>query len=89
METTNNKELFKEPKKKFKNTLVGKVLIGAADAFTGGTVSNLVYSDENKQSGYIDWQRAGASISTIILIIAYISGKIQLNDLVNVLNLLK
>lgn len=76
-------------KKPFKNTLVGKLLIGTADAFTGGTVSNVVYSDENKDSGQIDWQRAGASVATLVLILAYVSGKISLESLTSLIELLK
>ena len=75
--------------KPFKNTVFGKILIGASDAFTGGTISNIVYADENTQPGQIDWKKAGASLSTIILIIAFTTGKIKLEDLTNILSLLK
>lgn len=74
--------------KPFKNTLTGKILVGIGDAFTGGTVSNLVYTDENKPVGEIDWKRAGASIATLILILAFVSGKITLSDLKDVLLIL-
>jgi hypothetical protein len=80
---------FIEPKKPFKNTVIGKILIGASDAFTGGTISNIVYADENTLPGQIDWKKAGASLSTIILIIAFTTGKIKLEDLTNILSLLK
>lgn len=76
-------------KKPFRNTIFGKVLIGAADAFTGGTVSNIVYADENTQPGQIDFKKAGASISIIILIIAFITGKVSLSDLKELIELLK
>lgn len=78
-----------EPKKPFKNTMLGKIIIGASDAFTGGTISNIVYADENTQAGQIDWKKAGASISTIILIISFIGGKIKFDDLIQVIDLLK
>ena len=68
-------------KKPFKKSLLGKVLVGVGDAFTGGTVSNLVYQDENTTAGSIDWKRAGVSIGTVILIYAFVSGKISLTDL--------
>jgi hypothetical protein len=83
------KNNFIEPKKRFKNTIVGKILIGASDAFTGGTISNIVYADENTAPGQIDWKKAGASLSTIILIIAFTTGKIKLEDLTNLLTILK
>ena len=77
------------PKKAFKNTVFGKILIGASDAFTGGTVSNIVYADENKDAGVIDWKRAGASLSTVIIIAAFVAGKIKFEDLINIIELLK
>ncbi len=83
------KNNFIIPKKAFKNTVFGKILIGASDAFTGGTVSNIVYSDENKEAGVIDWKRAGASLSTVIIIAAFVAGKIKFEDLINIINLLK
>ena len=75
--------------KPFKNTVIGKILIGASDAFTGGTISNIVYADETTQAGQIDWKKAGASLSTIILIIAFTTGKIKFEDLIQVIELLK
>lgn len=76
-------------KKPFKNTLVGKIMIGAADGLTGGTISNLVYADENTPAGQIDFKRAGASVATVILTIGFLSGKINLADLLTVLEALK
>jgi hypothetical protein len=78
-----------KPRKPFKNTVLGKIVIGAADAFTGGTVSNIVYADENTQPGEIDWKKAGASVGTLILILAFVSGKISLTDLQTLIELLK
>jgi hypothetical protein len=74
-----------QEKKPFKKTIFGKILVGVGDAFTGGTVSNLVYSDENTDAGQIDWKRAGVSISTVILIYAFASGKISLQDLQSII----
>lgn len=84
-----NTDLFKEPKKPFKHTVLGKIIIGATDAFTGGTVSNIVYADESTASGQIDWKKAGASLSTLILITAFVAGKIKLEDLLHLINILK
>lgn len=80
---------FTEPKKPFKNTVIGKILIGASDAFTGGTISNIVYADETTGAGQIDWKKAGASISTLLLIAAFIAGKIKIDDLLTLINYLK
>ena len=75
-------------KKPFKKTIFGKILVGVGDAFTGGTVSNLVYQDENAPAGAIDWKRAGVSIGTVILIYAFAAGKISFTDLHNIILLL-
>lgn len=75
-------------KKPFKKSLLGKVLVGVGDAFTGGTVSNLVYQDENAPAGAIDWKRAGTSVAVVILIAAFVSGKITLADLQQLLQIL-
>lgn len=75
-------------KKPFKNTTIGKIVIGAADAFTGGTVSNIVYQDENKPAGELDFKRAGASIATVILIAAYVAGKVKIEDLLQIIGAL-
>jgi hypothetical protein len=80
---------FETKGKPFKNTILGKIIIGASDAFTGGTVSNIIYADENTQAGQIDWKKAGASISTVILIISFIAGKIKFEDLIQVIDLIK
>jgi hypothetical protein len=74
--------------KKFKYTVLGRILVGAGDAVTGGTVSNLVYSDEVTHAGQIDWKRAGASVATLVLILAFVSGKISLDTLKSVLHLI-
>ena len=75
-------------KKPFKKTLFGKILVGAGDAVTGGTVSNLVYEDSEAPSGSIDWKRAGAAIATIILILSFVFGKITLSDLKEIFSVL-
>lgn len=75
-------------KKPFKNTTVGKILIGAADAFTGGTVSNVVYHDETTPAGSIDFKRAGASVATLLLIAAYVAGKVKIEDLLQIIGAL-
>jgi uncharacterized membrane protein YeiH len=75
--------------KPFKMTFVGKLLIGVADAFTGGTISNVVYQDENTPAGAIDFKRAGISIATIILVWAFVTGKVNLQDFNTVFGLLQ
>jgi hypothetical protein len=85
----NNSKPFIATKKPFKHTVLGKILIGATDAFTGGTVSNIVYADETTASGQIDWKKAGASLSTLILITSFVLGKIKLDDLLQLINMLK
>ena len=72
-------------KKKFKNTLVGKLLIGAADGFTGGAISNVVYQDENKPAGLPDYTKLAASGIVVVLIILFATGKLtheQLTELI-------
>lgn len=68
-------------KKPFKHTLFGKVLIGAGDALTGGTVSNLVYKDENTDAGKIDLKRAGSSVITLVLIYLFVRGTLTLEQI--------
>jgi hypothetical protein len=74
-------------KKPFKKSILGKVLVGVGDAFTGGSVSNMVYQDENAPAGSMDWKRACASIATVALIAAFAMGKITLADLQQLLQI--
>jgi len=73
-------------KKPFKHSIIGKIVIGAADAVTGGTVSNMVYKDESTDAGKIDIKRAGSSIVTIVLMYLYLTGKITMEQVQNFLN---
>lgn len=75
--------------KPFKNTFIGKLLIGIADGFTGGSISNVVYNDENTPAGQIDFKRAGISIATVILTWAFVTGRVSLADLTTVFGLLQ
>jgi hypothetical protein len=74
--------------KPFKNKLIGKLIIGIGDAFTGGTISNIVYKDENTEAGEIDFRKAGISIGTIILIWAYVTGKITIDSLTHIIGVI-
>jgi hypothetical protein len=67
-------------KKPFKFTAIGKIVIGVADAITGGTVSNVVYKDENSEAGKIDIKRAGSSIITILLMYLFATGKLSMEQ---------
>ena len=53
-------------KKPFFKTAFGKILVGAGDAFTGGTISNIVEKTESHEKGKMDIPKAIGVIATAI-----------------------
>ena len=71
-------------------TLTGKIIIGAGDFFTGGTVSNIVENTDDSPSGSIDKIKAlGVILTGLILIYLVVSGKISLEDAENLKELVE
>jgi len=76
-------------KKTFKETTIGRLLIGFADGFTGGAVSNIVYADITAPENKPDYSRLIGSATILLLIYAYVNNKLtwdQLNTLLNYFN---
>ena len=76
-------------KKKFKHTLLGKISIGIVDGLTGGSISKIVYDDELKPAGKIDQVNAVPGLITIIILIAYLTNKINYETFTTLINMFK
>ena len=72
------KKLFKKPILK---TKVGKLVLGAADTFTGGLVSNLAESTEEHPAGKLDKYKAiGVLVVGLVLAYLVLTGKITITE---------